>query len=253
MGPGWPSLGRVSTAFEHVVLEALDPVGQARWWAGALGWSISYQDDDEVDIDAPDGSLRLVFVPVAALSPSPGRLHLDLAGRDEADQREQVSRLLAAGARRADVGQRDVPWEVLADPEGTVFCVLEPRPVYAGTGAVAALVLRAQAPEALASFWQAATGWERADHDLVALRSPAGGPFLEMYPSPEPAGQEHRVHLDVRPLPGCPQADEVARLRGLGAVPLDIGQGDVPWEVLADPEGNAFCVLSTPADAGSPT
>jgi hypothetical protein len=242
----------VSTAFEHVVVEALDPVAQARWWADALGWRTSYQDDDEVDIEAPDGSLRLVFVPVPRHAPSRGRLHLDLASRDEAHQREQVSRLLVAGARRADVGQRDVPWEVLADPEGTIFCVLEPRPVYADTGAVAAIVLQAVDPESLAGFWQAATGWERADTELVALRGRSGGSYLELYPVSEPAsGADHRLHLDVRPLPGCPQAEEVARLRALGATPLDVGQGDVPWEVLADPGGNALCVLSTPPGSGS--
>jgi catechol 2,3-dioxygenase-like lactoylglutathione lyase family enzyme len=241
----------MSTAFEHVVVEALDPAAQARWWADALGWHTSFQDDDEVDIDAPAGAppMRLVFVPVRRLPGGPQRLHLDLASRDAGHQRELVDLLLAAGARRADVGQRDVPWEVLADPEGTVFCVLEPRPVYAGTGAVAAVVLQAADPEAAAGFWQAATGWQRADHDLVALRAPGGGPFLELYPVAAPAhGSGHRLHLDVRPLPGRPQDDEVARLRGLGATPLDVGQGDVPWQVLADPEGNPLCVLSTPAE-----
>src|SRR5919112_719307 len=130
----------MSTAFEHVVVEALDPVAQARWWADALGWQTSYQDEDEVDIDAPADAppMRLVFVPVPRLSSGRQRLHLDLASQSDAHQRELVDRLLAAGARLADVGQRDVPWEVLADPEGTVFCVLEPRPVYADAGAAAA-------------------------------------------------------------------------------------------------------------------
>jgi hypothetical protein len=243
----------MSTAFEHVVVEALDPVAQARWWADALGWQTSYQDEDEVDIDAPADAppMRLVFVPVPRLSSGRQRLHLDLASQSDAHQRELVDRLLAAGARLADVGQRDVPWEVLADPEGTVFCVLEPRPVYADAGAVAAVVMQAADPEALAGFWQAATGWQRADDELVALRAPGGGPFLEMYPVGTPAhGAGHRLHLDVRPLPGRPQDDEVARLRGLGATPLDVGQGDVPWQVLADPEGNPLCVLSTRASAG---
>jgi len=229
-------------------VEALDPVAQAGWWAEALGWRESYRDEEEVDIDAPDGSLRLVFVPVPQLPPGPSRLHLDLASRDLDHQRSQVSRLLGAGARRADIGQGDVPWEVLADPEGMLFCVLEPRPVYAGTGAVAAVVLQAADPESLADFWSAATGWQRSDTELVALRSPSGGPFLELSPvSSSASGSGHRLHLDVRPRPGCPQDDEVARLRALGAAPLDVGQGDVPWVVLSDPEGNPFCVLSTPA------
>jgi hypothetical protein len=238
----------VSTAFEQVVVEAVDPPAQARWWADALGWQESYRDEEEVDIDAPDGSLRLAFVPVPQLPTGPSRLHLDLASRDADHQRAQVARLLAAGARRADVGQGDVPWEVLADPEGMLFCVLEPRPVYAGAGAVAAVVLQAADPESLAGFWAAATGWQWSDTELVALRRPSGGPFLELYPvSSVASSPEHRLHLDVRPRPGCPQADEVDRLRALGAAPLDVGQGDVPWVVLSDPEGNPFCVLSTPA------
>jgi hypothetical protein len=48
----------------------------------------------------------------------------------------------------------------------------------------------------------------------------------------------------VAPYPGEDPSAEVARLRGLGAVLADIGQGEVNWTVLADPEGNEFCVLS---------
>ncbi len=246
----------MSTAFEHVVVNAVDVDAQAAWWAQALGWSESYRDAHEVDLDAPEGDppLRLVFVPVPAISAHQIRLHLDLATRDEDHHRRLVERLLASGATRADIGQGDVPWAVLRDPEGTVFCVLEPRPQYAA-GAVAAVVVRAVDPERLATFWQAATGWERADHDLVALRSPEGL-FLEMYPVGDlPSGLD-RMHLDVRPVRGADRDEEVERLVTLGARPIDIGQGDVPWVVLADPEGNACCVLSAPAaDAanGSPS
>jgi hypothetical protein len=52
------------------------------------------------------------------------------------------------------------------------------------------------------------------------------------------------VHLDVRPQAGEDQAQAVAALRAAGAKPADVGQGDVGWTVLADPEGNEFCVLT---------
>ncbi|MEP6624551.1 MAG: VOC family protein, partial [Acidimicrobiia bacterium] len=53
-----------------------------------------------------------------------------------------------------------------------------------------------------------------------------------------------RAHLDVHPPPEGDQVAEVTRLAGLGATPADVGQGpDVSWVVLADPEGNEFCVL----------
>ena len=56
---------------------------------------------------------------------------------------------------------------------------------------------------------------------------------------------KNRLHPDVAPFRMDDPAVEVARLRHVGATPADVGQGDqVSWTVLADPEGNEFCVLS---------
>jgi hypothetical protein len=61
----------------------------------------------------------------------------------------------------------------------------------------------------------------------------------------EPNPVKNRLHLDVAPFAGGDRTAEVARLLSLGATPADVGQGDdVTWVVLADPEGNEFCVLS---------
>ena len=77
------------------------------------------------------------------------------------------------------------------------------------------------------------------------LRSAAGvGPYLEFLRTPDLTAVRSRAHLDLVPVPGGDQGAEVARLRTLGATPADVGQGDVPWVVLADPEGNEFCVLA---------
>ena len=59
---------------------------------------------------------------------------------------------------------------------------------------------------------------------------------------PEGKAAKNRLHLDVRPAGGSPEA-EVERLISLGARRADVGQGSSPWAVLADPEGNEFCVL----------
>ncbi len=81
--------------------------------------------------------------------------------------------------------------------------------------------------------------------DLAAFRSSQGvGPYLEFVRTPDVKNVKNRVHLDVRPYPGDDQAAEVARLQALGATDINVGQGDVPWTVLADPEGNEFCVLT---------
>ncbi len=229
-------------------MDAHDLPAQGRWWSGALGWPHTVQDDEHVvePVDQ-DHQAPLVLEPVPEPKTSQNRLHLDLRSDSVAHQRELVEQLLAAGATRVDVGQRDVPWVVLADPEGNELCVLEPRDLYAGTGPVAAVVMPAQDMDAQARYWQAATGWDRVDRQFPALRHPAGGPFLELLPAESAPPRKDRVHLDVRPLPGHPQDEEVARLLSLGARPLDVGQADqVPWVVLADPEGNAHCVLGTP-------
>jgi hypothetical protein len=174
-------------------------------------------------------------------------VHLDLATTSTAHQAELVARLQALGATPADVGQDDVPWTVLADPEGNEFCVLEPREIYRDTGPLAAVVVDCAGPRAMAEFWGEATDWTRheVNDDFASLRSTTGaGPYLEFIRRPGGKTVPDRVHLDLLPYPGDDKAAEVARLRALGAADLDLGQGDVPWTCLTDPEGHEFCVLA---------
>jgi catechol 2,3-dioxygenase-like lactoylglutathione lyase family enzyme len=110
----------------HVAVDARDPERLARFWAGALGYRVLFQDDDEVVIGVDEHTYPgVVFLPVPGEKAGKNRLHLDLAPDD---QDAEVARLLALGARRVDVGQGpDVGWVVLADPEGNEFCVLRPK------------------------------------------------------------------------------------------------------------------------------
>lgn len=87
------------------------------------------------------------------------RAHLNLATTSLAHQAELVARLKELGATSADVGQGDVPWTVLAHPEGNMFCVLEPPPIYQNTGPIAAVVVHCADPRAVARFWAQATDW----------------------------------------------------------------------------------------------
>jgi hypothetical protein len=246
----------VPTRLVHLIIDAVEPARLARFWAAALGWEIAVEDDGVVDVwpheyRYPDPvALPLVFLPVPEAKTVKNRIHLDLATESVAHQAAEVERLLGLGATPADIGQGDVPWVVLADPEGNEFCVLDPRPVYLGTGPVAAVVADCRDPAAVAGFWELATGWVPGDSivalsaDAVSLRSPAGvGPYLELLPSAEPKTVKNRTHLDVAPFPGHDQAAAVAALLAAGAVPVDVGQGSASWTVLADPEGSEFCVL----------
>ena len=111
--------------WEQVVVDAVRPAELARWWADALGWVMLDEADGEYEIrPAPDRVPGLIFVPVDEAKTVKNQLHLDFR---PAEQSAEVARLLALGARPADVGQGDVSWVVLADPEGNEFCILSNR------------------------------------------------------------------------------------------------------------------------------
>ncbi len=104
-------------------------------------------------------------------------------------------------------------------------------------------------PRKIASFWEAALGWRRTfdEDDQVCIEPPKGSPEDGVAPDilflrvPEGKAVKNRLHLDLRPKD---QTAEVARLEALGARRVDVGQGpDCTWVVLADPDGNEFCVL----------
>lgn len=238
----------------HVILKALDAAAVGRFWAEALGWS-AYSPGVATYVGPAGGlvwphpvAVGVDVVPVPEpRNAAKNRLHLDLATTSDSHQAELVARLKSLGATPVDVGQGDVPWTVLADPEGNEFCVLEPREVYRDTGPIARMVVDCADPRAMARFWGEAVDWSlhEVTGERAVLRSAKGvGPYLEFLRTPEVRSVPDRVHLDLLPYPGDDKAAEVARLRALGATDLDVGQGDVPWTCLADPEGHEFCVLA---------
>jgi predicted enzyme related to lactoylglutathione lyase len=108
--------------WEQLTLDARDPKHLARWWAEALDWVVVFEDDEEIEIRrTPDAFPGLLFLPVPGERVVKNRLHLDLRPDD---QDAEVARLEALGATRVDIGQGDVNWVVMADPEGNEFCVL---------------------------------------------------------------------------------------------------------------------------------
>jgi hypothetical protein len=112
----------MALAWEQVVVDSREPRRLGRWWAEALGWEITYDTDDEVEIRRHEDAVPgLLFVAVSDAKSGKNRLHIDLRPDDQA---AEVDRLLLLGAERVDVGQGDVSWVVLTDPEGNEFCVL---------------------------------------------------------------------------------------------------------------------------------
>jgi predicted enzyme related to lactoylglutathione lyase len=96
----------------------------ARFWSELLGWPRIYEDDDEVVIEKDGAGPGLLFGKSPDVKTVKNRWHLDLTPDD---QEAEVERAKALGAREVNIGQDDVSWVVLADPEGNEFCILNPR------------------------------------------------------------------------------------------------------------------------------
>ncbi len=113
--------------FTELVVDCIEPAKVAAFWAEVLGHTLTDEGDDDFSVKDPDGSLpTLLFVRVPERKSVKNRLHIDVNPRDR-DQADEVERLIALGARRIDIGQGDVSWVVLADPEDNEFCVLRTR------------------------------------------------------------------------------------------------------------------------------
>jgi predicted enzyme related to lactoylglutathione lyase len=97
---------------------------------------------------------------------------------------------------------------------------------------------------ALGAWWSQVLGWPHdvdSDGDVVLHTPPGAGPNWLFVAVPDDKVVKNRIHFDFRP---DDQQAEVERVLALGARPVDIGQGDESWVVLADPEGNEFCILA---------
>ena len=170
-----------------IVFDALDVVRlEDSWLAATLGRT---------------GGLQLRFVPTDKPKAGKNRLHLDLAGG--VDWQAEVDRLLELGAERVDIGQGDVPWDVLADPEGNEFCVLRPDHLGVWTdGGLAAICLDVAEEDRFSqsAFWQAESGWKLVTYyDWgVRLRRTRTSPVsLVMGPPAAPKVGRNRLRLEV--------------------------------------------------------
>jgi hypothetical protein len=115
----------VSSSIYTVTIDCAQPRRLADFWSALLGFKITFESDDEVAIERHDElGPALLFIKVPDSKSSKNRIHLDL---NPDDQDAEVTRAKELGATDVDIGQQDVSWVVLADPEGNEFCILTPR------------------------------------------------------------------------------------------------------------------------------
>jgi predicted enzyme related to lactoylglutathione lyase len=116
-----------------ITIDSENPKQLAEFWASALDWKITFEDENEVCIELLDGSPEvgripdILFIKNSDKRLVKNRLHFDLRPQD---QEAEVARLETLGAKRIEIGQssdEDTTWIVMADPEGNEFCVLRAR------------------------------------------------------------------------------------------------------------------------------
>ncbi len=115
----------MAVSLYQLVIDTHDLPALARFWCQVLDWKVVSEEDEEIVIGADESAFPgLCFVRAGEPKSVKNRLHIDLAPDD---QTAEVERIIALGARRVDIGQGEVRWVVLADPEGNEFCVLTPK------------------------------------------------------------------------------------------------------------------------------
>jgi predicted enzyme related to lactoylglutathione lyase len=231
-----------------LVFDANDPARLAPFWAGVLGRGMVDDADGGIALlPTDDRGFRIEFFPTEEPKAGLNQMHLHLTSTSLEDQQATVARALGLGGQHLDLGQRPEEGHVvLADPEGNEFDVIEPGNSFlADCGFLGEVAC--DGSQEVGYFWSKALGWPLVwDQDQeTAIQSPAGGTKIAWGGPPvRPKTAKNRLHLDLAPPADGDQEAEVERLVSLGATRIDIGQGDVSWVVMADPDGNEFCVLT---------
>lgn len=221
----------VLAQFKDLNLDANDTAALGMFWAAAL-------DLQWVPDDAGEGVLRgrtpqhsiwvdLVPEPKAAKN----RVHVDIYARSLAD----LEALGATALHPAGDGQ---PWTVMADPEGGEFCAFLRADLLADR--MHGLVIDSVDPAAQARWWNAVVGGRLIDNKrgFSTLEHVPAMPIatMDFVPVPEPKTVKNRIHWDLT-------APALEPLLAAGASMVRERDAEIRWSVLADPEGNEFCVF----------
>jgi len=220
--------------YKDLCIDATDAERMGRFWADVLGLEVQPREDGVVRLSGATPEDTVWINPVAEPRTVKQRLHLDVNAAT-------VDEIVAAGAAVLD--DESFPWAVVADPEGGELCVFLREPpieqrlyeVVFDTGD------SAPAAAAIATWWGSLLGGNvvHDDRGFSYVDQIPGAPFdsLDFVPVPEPKMVKNRIHLDL-------VADELAAVVAHGASVLRERGGDIDWTVLADPDGNEFCLFT---------
>lgn len=218
-------------SFKDLCIDATNPEVQARFWAAALGLRAELTGGDfRLVGEAPEQTLWVNKVPEPRSVKQ--RVHIDV-------HVAAVSDLIKLGAIIVDEAQ---PWTVLADPEGGELCAFVRDPDALPDYRIYEVVVDAADPVTIASWWADrynADVCHDQDRGFSWIDEVSGMPWPMVFQSvPEPKTVKNRIHWDVW--------GETATFLAAGATLLRSHDDEIGWDVLADPEGNEFCVFTRP-------
>lgn len=218
-------------SFKDLCIDATNPEVQAWFWAAALGLRAELTGGDfRLVGEAPEQTLWVNKVPEPRSVKQ--RVHIDV-------HVAAVSDLIKLGAIIVDEAQ---PWTVLADPEGGELCAFVRDPDALPDYRIYEVVVDAADPVTIASWWADrynADVCHDQDRGFSWIDEVSGMPWPMVFQSvPEPKTVKNRIHWDVW--------GETATFLAAGATLLRSHDDEIGWDVLADPEGNEFCVFTRP-------
>ncbi|MGJ9411118.1 VOC family protein [Aeromicrobium sp. CF4.19] len=221
-------------AYKDLCIDVNDMASTTAFWGQALGLDVVPDDDGSGEVHLEGPTPRHMVLPCIVPEPKTvkNRVHLDVRARSVED--------LPGATRLSDTGE--FPWAVLADAEGNELCVFtyDEVPDYR----LKDVVVDAADHAALASWWAEVWGGTvtHAEEGYSHLDGVPGVPFesFDFVPVPEPKTVKNRVHWDVHLLGDATVDDLVSA----GATVLRPQDDEIGWTVMADPEGNEFCVFA---------
>lgn len=218
--------------FKDLCIDATDASLVGAFWSRALGLELHHPDDGNASLTGPSKAHTIWINQVPEPKTAKHRIHIDVHG-------SSIEDLQAFGASVID--EKSFRWIVMADPEGGEFCLFirETPPPYR----LYELVIDCADHEAISTWWASVIGGRRSgdDRGFSYIDQIPNVPFdaISFVPVDEAKSTKNRVHIDI-------VAPDVDSLIGAGASLLRSPDAEIEWHVLADPEGNEFCVFATP-------
>lgn len=217
-------------AYKDLCIDAVDPRALAAFWAGVLHLDVDPRDEDGGKLLGPTPAHTVWVNRVPEPVTVKQRVHLDVRADSPAD----LERL---GATVVDADS--FPWTLMRDPEGGELCAFGVRE--GQRPGLMEIVVDTADPAAISTWWAEILGaacHHDEEHDFSYLEDIPGAPFEHwvFVPVPEPKTVKNRIHWDLT-------APDIDVLLAAGATLLRGPGGDIDWHVLADPDGNEFCVF----------